>query len=263
MTKTKILIYAVAVIAIVLICLIFLRPLEDTPVNQSRVHLDHEYTNSPSQKNGKQTLSQPDTVEADENPKFIAIPLSGTPESEILAKIEYPKYRFAGSGTRGAIRDAEGMVIWRASEENPVYSVAISSNYERLVVGAGDGNAYVITNGGKKLSDLPQLPPGKDMLGLGNWKWLDNRRLLGESGVQKFDEKGRPVGCCQGHNVSESRFYVYDLQTGELEEMRLPEALRGKVVNISKVLKSGEMLMGHEGEEFEWYEVSNVSGEEN
>lgn len=99
------------------------------------------------------------------------------------------------------------------------------------------------------------------MLGFGKWVWLDNQRLLGESGVQKFDQNGKLVTCCGSDNVSESRFYVYDLTTGELEEMLLPEALRGKVVNISRVLDSGEILMGHGGDEFGWYQVADL-GEE-
>lgn len=239
--------------------LFFLRAPEDASKEPNSTRIDSEHHESPPSERATPTVNRTDVDRVGEAPRFIAIPLPRDPDPEILDKIEYPLYQFAGSGTRGAIRDAGGEVIWRASEESPVYSIAASPNDERIVVGAGDGNAYIITSGGEKLSDLPQLPPGKDMLGLGNWIWLDNERLLGESGVQRFDENGRPVGCCQGHNVSESRFYVYDLPTGELEEMLLPEDLRGKVVSIKRVMDSGEILMGHEGDEFGWYTVASRS----
>ena len=198
-----------------------------------------------------------------ENPskkfQFIAKLLAVPPDEPKM--IEYPKYQLGGSGTRGAIRDRNGNVIWRASKEAPVYSSSISPNDKKIVIGAGDGNAYVITNEGNKVIDLPQVPPGMDMLGLGNWVWIDNNRLLGESGVQNFDENGNPVGCCQGHNMSESRFYVYDLRTSRMEEMQLPENLRGKVLSIGKVLNTGELQLGHEGDGFSWYRVTDI-GEE-
>ena len=93
------------------------------------------------------------------------------------------------------------------------------------------------------------------------WIWLDNSRLLGQSGVQKYDEDGKLVTCCGGDNVSEMRFYVYDLRTGQMEEMQLPGNLRGKVVRIGKVLKTGEFQLGHEGDGFEWYRVADLEEE--
>lgn len=254
--KGRIWIYVGVAVALVLGVLFFLRTSEEI-ITPDPTHSDRGRPHGFSSKRDEKIEYRGSREEADENSKFIATPLSRPPKPEILDKIEYPKYRFAGSGIRGAIRDAEGEVIWRASEETPVYSIAASPNGKRIVAGAGDGNAYIITSEGEKVLDLPQFPPGKDMLGLGNWVWIDDERLLGESGVQKFDEHGQAVGCCQGHNVSESRFYVYDRLRGELEEMRLPDALRGKVVNIARVLDSGKILMGHEGDEFGWYEVAS------
>lgn len=190
---------------------------------------------------------------------FSAIKLINPPNE--ADKIQSEKFYAGGSGTRGAIRDQEGNLVWRATLQNPVYSISMSPDDKKIVAGAGDGKAYVITNKGEKITDLPQFPPGKDMLGFGNWVWLDNNRLLGESGVQNFDENGQEIGCCQGHNMSETQFHVYDLRTKEMEEMQLPEDLRGRVVNVGKVLKTGELQLGHAGDEFDWYKVAD-DGEE-
>jgi hypothetical protein len=176
--------------------------------------------------------------------------------------IENPKFSSGGSGTQGSIRDQAGKTIWRATEELPVYSISTSPDDRKIVVGAGDGKAYIISNEGEKIADLPQFPRGRKMLGLGNWVWLGNDRLLGESGVQELDANGKPIACCGGHNVSESRFFVYDLQTSKLEEIQLPEKLRGKVVSMGKVLKTGELQFGHAGDEPAWYQVTSLDEDE-
>lgn len=257
-TNVKTWIGMIAAGVLILVGWLFLRAPEDAPNGPKPIRSDRERPDSVSSEGGELIEGRHIRSEPQDNPRFVATLLAHPPEPEILDKIEYPKFSRTGSGTRGSIRDAEGGVIWRASEDNPVFSISISPNDARIVAGAGDGNAYVITSDGEKLMDLPQFPPGKDMLGLGNWVWLDNERLLGESGVQKFDEHGRPVGCCQGHNVSESRFYVYDLRTNQMEEMQLPENLREKAVSIGKVLKTGELQLGHEGDGFGWYQVTDL-----
>lgn len=190
---------------------------------------------------------------------FVATSLSDSPKGAEGAV--YPKYRTGGSGTRGSIRDGKGKLIWRATTENPVYSISISPDDKHIVVGAGDGNAYIVSSKGQKIVDLPQVPPGQDMLGLGNWIWFENNRLLGESGVQRFDENGKLVTCCGGDNVSESRFYVYDLLTDEMNEMQLPKELRGKVLSIEKVLKTGEFQFIHKGDKPSWCKVVNATEE--
>jgi hypothetical protein len=191
--------------------------------------------------------------------RFAATVLPAAPQEP--ETIEYPKFSSGGSGTQGSIRDQAGNTIWRASLEHPVYSISCSPDERKIVIGAGDGKAYIISNVGEKIADLPQFPRGRKMLGLGNWVWLGNDRLLGESGVQELDANGKPIACCGGHNVSESRFFVYDLQTAKLEEMQLPEKLQGKVVSVGKVLKSGELQLGHQGDEPVWCQVAALEGE--
>ena len=176
--------------------------------------------------------------------------------------VQYPKYRAGGSGTRGAIRDRAGNLIRRATVESPVVAITISPNDELIWVSGADVKSYIINKSGEEIANLPIVPPGDNMLGFGKWVWLDNNRLLGQSGVQRFDEQGKPVACCQGHNVSESRFYVYDLKTKAMVEMQLPKDLREKVVSIGKVLKTGELQLGHEGDGFGWFRVAAVAGEE-
>ncbi len=188
--------------------------------------------------------------------RFTAIALA-IPPDDADAVVD-PLYRMGGSGTRGAIRDRAGNEIWRATKDHPAYSIAVIPDDGRIAVGAGDGNAYIITSEGEKIADLPRFPPGRNMLGMGNWVWLDNDRLLGESGVEKVDDRGKPVGCCEGHGMSESRFFIYDIRTGRMGGLKLPEDLQGKVVSIGKVLKTGEFHLGHEGDDFGWYLAADL-----
>lgn len=193
--------------------------------------------------------------------RFAASPLGEDPDGP--KGVVYPAFKTGGTiGGRLTVRNQSGKLIYRGTEELPVFSIEISPNEELIWVEAGDGNSYILNLNGEKIVDLPQFPPGKYMLGLGAWVWLDNNRLLGESGVQNFDDNGKPIDCCQGHNISESHFYVYDLQTNKMEEMQLPEDLRGKVVTIGKVLKTGEFQLGNDGDGFDWYQVADLGGKE-
>ena len=260
--KQRNLLYVVGLLVIVSLCVLLLRQKDDTVESETSPRLEQKVVESDiiEFKENKLRVNRLRNAPKERVFHFKAAELVQPPKE--AQKIEYPKFRAGGSGTRGAIRDQKGNLIWRATKENPVYSISVSPNDQRIVAGAGDGNAYIITNEGEKISDLPQFPPGNDMLGLGNWIWLDNNRLLGESGVQNFDENGKPIGCCQGHNMSESRFYVYDLRTSKMEEMQLPENLQGKVVTVGKVLKTGELQLGHEGDGFGWYQVADLGEED-
>lgn len=255
--KQKNLLYALGLLVLISFCLLLLKQTEKAVESETSSKLERKAIGSDLVKHEE---NKPRTDRLRDAPErefhFKATEMAQPPRD--AEKIEYPKFRAGGSGTRGAIRDQKGNLVWRATKENPVYSISVSPDDEKIVAGAGDGNAYIITNKGEKISNLPQFPPGKDMLGLGNWVWLDNNRLLGESGVQNYDEDGEPVGCCHGHNVSESRFYIYDLLTNKMEELQLPEELQEKVVTIGKVLKSGELQLGHDGDGFKWYQVGEL-----
>ena len=193
--------------------------------------------------------------------RFIANPLEKHPAEP--EGVVYPAFKTGGGvGGRFTIRDQVGTLIHRGTKESPVYSISISPNEQLMWVNGGDVKSYIMNTKGEEVVNFPIVPPGQDVLMFGNWVWLDNNRLLGESGVQNFDENGKPIGCCQGHNMSESRFYVYDLRTNKMEEMQLPENLQGKVVTVGKVLKTGELQLGHEGDGFGWYQVADLDEED-
>lgn len=258
--KKKVWSIAIVVFTLIVVSMFFLRAPNDGPEERGPTQVESERHQSQPSEETATTVIRTNADRGAENPKFVATPLADAPEENLA--IEYPKFNVGGSGTRGAVRDSEGNVVFRATSESPAFGVSISPNEKLMWVDGGDRRSYIIDSNGKEIAEIPLKPSGKDMLIFGNWTWLDNKRLLGESGVQKFDENGRAIGCCQGHNVSESRFYVYDLSADELEEMQLPEALRRKVVSISRVLNSGEILMGHEGDEFGWYQVVEPGEEE-
>lgn len=217
------------------------------------------FTNSQREKNEseKDRASETSRNHRQRTFGFSAVALTKPPNEP--KGVIFPKFKTGGSGTRGAIRDQEGNLILRASLEKPAISITISPNEELIWVSGGDIKSYIINSRGEEVADLPLVPPGKDMLGFGKWVWIDNNTLLGESGLQNFDEQGKPIGCCQGHNVSESRYFVYDLETEQMKELKLPETLNKKVVTIGKVLKTGEVQLGHEGDGFSWYRIESLS----
>lgn len=255
--KQRNLLYVVGLLVLVLVCVLLLKKTDETVESESPTKLERKVIESDIAE-FKENKSRVDRLR--NAPKrefhFEATELAQPPKE--AQKIEYPKFRAGGSGTRGSIRDQEGKLIRRATPESPAFGITISPNERLIWVDGGSRKSYIINAQGEEIALLPKTPPGKDMLGFGKWVWLDNNRLLGESGVQNFDENGKPIGCCQGHNMSESRFYVYDLRTNKMEEMRLPKNLRGKVVSIGKVLKTGELQLGHEGDGFGWYQVADL-----
>ncbi|MCG8599526.1 MAG: hypothetical protein MI807_05245 [Verrucomicrobiales bacterium] len=240
----------------------FLRVPEGAPSQSLPSKENREYSNGKLTTEDEQIVEANVAVETEKNPPFVATRMQRPPDPEVLNAIEYPKFSKVGSGTRGAIRDDEGNVILRATSESPAVAITISPNDELIWVSGGDRKSYIINSKGDEIANLPIVPPGANMLGFGSWIWIDNHRLLGDSGVKKFDSNGKLITCCGGDNVSESRFYVYNLNTSKLEEMQLPENLRGKVISIQRVLDTGEILMGHEGDEFAWYEVGRNEGVE-
>ncbi|MES2995407.1 MAG: hypothetical protein V4733_01195 [Verrucomicrobiota bacterium] len=254
--------YVIGLLLLVLSGLLFLKNHEsDSKIEQS----SGSVSSASAPQENKPRPAEPDEINTknvslgktqNEEFRFAATELPAPPEDTDL--VEEPKYRAGGSGTRGAIRDQERNLIFRATDESPAVAITISPNEKFIWVSGGDRKSYIINTKGGEVANLPIVPPGKDMLGFGKWVWLDNHRLLGDSGVQKYDATGNLITCCGGDNVSESRFYVYDLRTNEMEEMQLPENLRGKVVSFGKVLKTGELQLGHGGDEFGWYQVTDL-----
>jgi len=171
----------------------------------------------------------------------------------IYPLVENPPFMLSGAtGGRFVIRNRDGDVIRRGNEEDWVFSILPSPNEQLIVVGAGDGNFYVINSTGEKVIDLPQRPAGKNMLGMSSWHWLTNELLLGTSGLQKFDTNGNLISCCGGDNISESRMYVYDMNTNKMKQVQLPALISGKVLRIHKILNSGAIQVAHEDDEPLW-----------
>ncbi len=193
------------------------------------------------------------------NYRFVAVPLPEYPDessSIIYPAFDNPAFQTGGgTGGRFTIRNRNREIIWRGNEENRVFSITASPDEELVWVSAGDGRSYIISADGKKIKDMPQRPPGKDLMVFDVWQWIDNDRLLGKSGIQKYDDNGILVTCCGGDNVSESKFFIYNLKTGRMEEMLLPGIFLGKVVTIRKVLNSGAFQLAHEEDEPHWFQI--------
>ncbi|MFM2168254.1 MAG: hypothetical protein RIS79_2625 [Verrucomicrobiota bacterium] len=154
-------------------------------------------------------------------------------------------FEFRGGGTSGRIIDRQGRVLMDSGKEIGILGVEVGPDKEHVLVKGGDAVNFVLNPAtGLKLK-LPLTPPGANMLGFG-WHWIGKTKLLGDSGVQAFNAKGTPINCCEGHNVAQTKLYVYDVTTQKLAEVNMPSKVTQPVVNVVDVSSDGHVHLVHE-----------------
>jgi hypothetical protein len=154
-------------------------------------------------------------------------------------------FEFRGGGTSGRVVDRQGHVLMESGKEIGIFGVEVGPDKQNVLVKGGDAVNFVFNPAtGQKLK-LPLTPPGANMLGFG-WRWIGKTKLLGESGVQAFSAKGAPMNCCEGHNVAQTKLYVYDVTTQQLAEVTMPSKVTQPVVNVVDVSGDGHVHLVHE-----------------
>ncbi len=158
---------------------------------------------------------------------------------------ENPPFEFRGGAGTGKVVDREGRVLMESGEEIGILGVEVGPDRQHILVEGGSAVNFVLNpTTGQKLK-LPLTPPGANMLGFG-WRWIGETKLLGESGVQAFNTKGAPMNCCEGHNVAQTKLYVYDVTTQKLAEVTMPNKVTQPVVNVVDVSNDGHVHLVHE-----------------
>lgn len=155
-------------------------------------------------------------------------------------------FKFFGNDAVGRVVDQNGRVLIESGKEIGILGVAVSPNQQMVLVEGGDAVNFVLTPSTGSKIKLPVYPPGANMLGFGAWHWISENKLLGESGVQALNAKGAPMNCCEGHNVAQTKLYVYDVTTQKLAEVTMPSKATQPVVNVVDVSSDGHVHLVHE-----------------
>ena len=159
---------------------------------------------------------------------------------------EEPPFEVRGGAGTGRVVDRRGIVLIESSEDIRIFGAIVGPDKSKVLVKGGNAVNLVLEPSTSRRIMLPPLPPGANMFGLGDWHWIGPNRLFVSSGIQAFDYKGEPTKCCEGHNVSRTKFYTFDLVTEQLSEVIMPSAVRQPVVNVVGVMSDGYIHLMHE-----------------
>ena len=151
-------------------------------------------------------------------------------------------FRLIRVGTdRAKIINGDGKVVAQSDPKIGIFGYDVSPDGTRISVYCGDAGSYVTTVGNANRRVLPQRPAGDYKFAFGEWRWLDNDRLVAISGDQKVNSVGSPV--TTDDNVGQSRMYLYRLSAGTLSEIELPNELNGTVFSIGAVSRFGTIRL--------------------
>lgn len=161
---------------------------------------------------------------------------------------ENPPFKLIGGAGTGRVVDRHGHVILESSEEIGIFGVAVSPDKKMVLVHAANrsgGNSLVLEPATSRRINLPSRPPGENLFSL-SWHWIGPNLLFGTSGVEKVFHEGAHENCCDGNNVAQTRFYVFDLVTGQLSTVVMPGAVKQQVLNAVDVMSDGHIRLQHD-----------------
>lgn len=145
-----------------------------------------------------------------------AAPAQPTPELSIL-----------GRGRQGRIVDAAGKVVWQGSEATPLYGLQPSPDGRRVVLYFGDADYSVRSVAGLDAgTSLPRRPVHVNATGFGEWRWLDENRLLGVAEIPAAQpESGATAAEIESRSPAATLLSVYDLRDSMLKPVEVAEGL--------------------------------------
>ena len=152
-----------------------------------------------------------------------------------------PPFRFEGGRGSGRVVDAKGVVVMESSVEIGIYDAAPSPDGQLVLIKGGDAINFILDPAKKGKVQLPQVPPGENMLGFGSWHWIGNRALLGVSGDHALDKNGQPVR--HDDNVAQNRLYVFDLSDQQLREVENPAIITQPLFSVVETRPHGHVRL--------------------
>lgn len=184
------------------------------------------------------------------------------PKQEAEHKKSLP-FKLLGGGTESArIVDSAGNVLISRTPGHGIYGLDVSPGKKRFVVLLGDGKSRVFEPQSGLVIDLPSSPASPNMVGFGGWRWLSDDLLITISGVLALDEAGKPLSCCEGHNLSSTQMFAYRVSTRALSPVNQPESIKASVFRINRVSSDGHVEVVMDGTHLApgrsvgWYRVN-------
>lgn len=172
-------------------------------------------------------------------------------------------FKLLGGGTESArVVDADGNVLFASTAEHGVGGLDVSPSKKRFVVLLGDGKSRVFEPESGLVIDLPSSPAAPNTVGFGSWRWLSDDLLITTSGVLALDEAGKPVSCCEGHNLSSTQMFAFRVSTRALSPVSKPESVKASVFRINRVSSDGHVEIVMDGTHLApgrsvgWYRVN-------
>lgn len=171
-------------------------------------------------------------------------PASGykwNPKQEAEHKRALP-FKLLGVGTESArVVDDSGKILIASTKTQGVYGLDVSPNKKRFVVALGDGKSRVVDSQSGLVIDLPASPGVQNMVGFSSWRWLSDDLLITTSGTQAMDGTGKPLNCCEGHNLSSTQMFAFRISTHALSPVSKPESVSASVFEINRVSSDGRI----------------------
>jgi hypothetical protein len=185
-----------------------------------------------------------------------------SPNTEEAARLaKNPPFQFIGNDADGRVLDKQGKVLIESGDEVRILGIAVGPDRQRVLIHGGSAINYALEpNTGAKVK-LPEKPPGVDVFGFGQWYWIGEHSLLGVSGIQAFDAKGKAVKCCEGHDVAKITLFVFDLVSGKLTAVQTPKEVNHPVFTVMEAAPDGHIKLlyeephGGSEQELGWFKI--------
>jgi hypothetical protein len=237
----------------------------EPPATDQRAANPHDQI-SASSKQVSEVVAKPSTepeIVVDAPGKFALIANVGIIKPEDQETTPHPDFVwYTSPSSNCAIKNSKGDILFQATDEIPFSSLRSKAGVPFIVVVSGNRNAFVIDIVTKEIVKLPTAPPEIGMKGFETWKLIDEKTLLGLYYVPTLKPDGKPVGCCEGHNIAETKLYAYNLKSKSMGEVVLPKSLRGTVFSIGRIANDGSVeIVGAtthlgEGGDIGWFNLS-------
>lgn len=161
------------------------------------------------------------------------------PKKEAEHKKSLPFELLGEGGETERVIDAAGNVLISSTAEHGVYGLDVSPGKKRFVVSLGDGKSRVFEPQSGLVIDLPSSPEPPNMVGFSGWRWLSEDLLITTSGVLALDDAGKPLSCCEGHNLSSTQMFAFRVSTRALSPVSKLESNKASVFRINRVSSEG------------------------
>ncbi|MCB1097914.1 MAG: hypothetical protein KDN22_20245 [Verrucomicrobiae bacterium] len=153
-------------------------------------------------------------------------------------EMEDPPFEFRGGAGTGRVIDLQGNVLLESSADIGIFGAVVSPDRKKVLVRGGDGKSLILEPSKNQKIVPPFKPPGSNSFPF-DWYWVSANLLFGISGVERTFHEGSHMD--GESNIAQTKFYTFDLLTGQLFEVVMPRAVTQSVVKVVDVMSDGHI----------------------